>query len=441
MNLKSAFALLAAGTFLVACGADEVVNINDEAKDKASITLKVIDNHDGSAIEGASVLSIVDNKSKTSDKNGLVVWKSQVLGDHAFQVSKDGYATILVEENLAEQGQGNVARVGDAIANVKMYKAGVTAKGTVLYTDDKNNKVAAEGVIVYASLPSKFVPSELTEKTDKNGVYKFENLPEGVKIDISVGQKEFDGKKYADLQGPSSIGGEAVRAGDVINVALMDMKKVAGELVLVSSNLDKIDTNSSITLTFSAELIADSVKASKWSVETVGGKDQMVAVSLGSDKKSVTIKLVGGTWTKGSSYEIRGTAYSKEGASEDVKKTFSVGGSGSSAVPGNVTKLKAVADEDYPDNYITITWTSPKEAVSGYVLWYKTDKMSAYEEFDDYYYDISTLKSTISNLSISRLGAGAKTVTFKLIPYNANGSADVTKAEEAKYTIPQPAED
>jgi hypothetical protein len=51
------------------------------------------------------------------------------------------------------------------------------------------------------------------------------------------------------------------------------------------------------------------------------------------------------------------------------------------------------------------------------------------------------LKSTISNLSISRLGAGAKTVTFKLIPYNANGSADVTKAEEAKYTIPQPAED
>jgi hypothetical protein len=119
MNLKSAFALLAAGTFLVACGADEVVNINDEAKDKASITLKVIDNHDGSAIEGASVLSIVDNKSKTSDKNGLVVWKSQVLGDHAFQVSKDGYATILVEENLAEQGQGNVARVGDAIATSK----------------------------------------------------------------------------------------------------------------------------------------------------------------------------------------------------------------------------------------------------------------------------------------------------------------------------------
>ena len=53
MNLKSAFALLAAGTFLVACGADEVVNVNDEAKDKATITLKVMDNHDGSAIEEA----------------------------------------------------------------------------------------------------------------------------------------------------------------------------------------------------------------------------------------------------------------------------------------------------------------------------------------------------------------------------------------------------
>lgn len=435
MKLKSAFALLAAGTFLVACGSDEVVNINDEAKDKASITIKVMDNHDGSAVEGATVLSIVENKSKTSDKNGLAVWKGQVLGDHVFQVSKDGYATILVEETLAEQGQGNVARVGDAIKPVYMHKTGVTAKGSVLYTDDKGNKVAAEGVVVYASLPNKFVPSELTAKTDKNGEYKFESLPEGVEIDISVGQKEFDGKKYA-IAGETQIGGETYRAGDVINVAILNMSKVAGQLVLVYSNLDKIDTNSSITLTFSTELLADSVKG-KWTVESTMGGRQMVDATLGSDKKSITIKLVGGTWTKGTTYEIEGTAYSKEGATANVDKTFRVGASGSAAVPGNVTKLKVAADENYPDSYLTITWTKPKETVSGYTLWYKTDKMSAYEVFSSSYYDISTLKSEISDLYISYLGTGVKTVSFKLIPYNASGSADVTKAEEAKYTIPE----
>lgn len=435
MKLKSAFALLAAGTFLVACGSDEVVNINDEAKDKASITIKVMDNHDGSAVEGATVLSIVENKSKTSDKNGLAVWKGQVLGDHVFQVSKDGYATILVEKTLDEQGQGNVARVGDAVKAVYMYKTGVTAKGSVLYTDDKGNKVAAEGVVVYASLPDEFVPSELTAKTDKNGEYKFENLPEGVEIDISVGQKEFDGKKYA-IAGETQIGGETYRAGDVINVAILNMSKVAGQLVLVSSNLDKIDTNSSITLTFSTELLADSVKG-KWTVESTMGGRQMVDATLGSDKKSITIKLVGGTWTKGSTYEIEGTAYSKEGAVANVDKTFKVGASGSAALPSNVTKLKVAADEDYPDRYLTITWTKPKETVSGYTLWYKTDKMSAYEVFSSSYYDISTLNSEISDLYISYLGTGVKTVSFKLIPYNASGSADVTKAEEAKYTIPE----
>jgi hypothetical protein len=172
----------------------------------------------------------------------------------------------------------------------------------------------------------------------------------------------------------------------------------------------------------------------------MGGR-QMVDATLGSDKKSITIKLVGGTWTKGTTYEIEGTAYSKEGATANVDKTFRVGASGSAALPSNVTKLKVAADEDYPDRYLTITWTKPKETVSGYTLWYKTDKMSAYEVFSSSYYDISTLNSEISDLYISYLGTGVKTVSFKLIPYNSNGSADVTKAEEAKYTIPEPADD
>ena len=129
MNLKSAFALLAAGTFLAACGADEVVNINDEAKDKATITLKVMDNHDGSAIEGATVYSVVDDESVKSDELGLSIWEKQVLGTHAFQISKEGYATILTAVTLDEQGQGNVARVGDKIVPVEMYKTGVTASG------------------------------------------------------------------------------------------------------------------------------------------------------------------------------------------------------------------------------------------------------------------------------------------------------------------------
>lgn len=435
MNLKSAFALLAAGTFLVACGADEVVNVNDEAKDKATITLKVMDNHDGSAVEEAEVYSIVDDKTVKTDEFGLSTWKKQVLGNHAFQISKEGYATILTQVTLDEQGQGNVARVGDVIAPIYMYKTGVTASGTVLYTNDKGNREAAAEVTVYATLPKVFGPSELSTKTDKNGEYKFENLPEGVEIDITVGQATFDKKNYA-IVGETTIGGSTYRAGDAIKVPLISMSKVAGQLVLVSSNLDKIDSNSSITLTFSAELVADSVKASKWTVEDGNGRDQMVSVSLGSDKKSITIKLIDGFWSKTSTYYVEGYAYSTEGASVEVNKNFKVGASGAGAVPENVT-LKATADEDYPETRVVLTWTAPKGAVSGYTLWYKnvTQKMSAYEVVNSSYYTLSTLDSKMT-VRLTYLGEEGDKLSFKLIPYNTNGTADVTKAKAVEYTIP-----
>lgn len=430
MKLKSAFALLAAGTFLVACGADEVVNINDEAKDKASITLKVMDNHDGSAIEEVTVYSVVDDKEKKSDKLGLSVWKDQELGSHAFQVSKEGYATILLTVDLVEQGQGNVARVGDVIEPVYMYKTGVTAKGTVLFTDEKGNKKAVEGAVVYASLPNIFVPSELSTKTDKNGEYKFENLPEGVAVDISVGQTTIDKKTYAGTS-VETIGGPNYRAGDAVNVAIIDMDKVAGQLVAVSNNLDEIDTTTSLKLTFSTELVADSVKG-KWFV-TKGGNDVIVTASLGDDKKSIVIKPFSGKWTKGSSYSVSGVVYSTDGAKKTVSESFTVGSKSASGAPDNVSDLKA-AQSKTDEDYVVLTWKAPKTAFSNYVLYYKTDKMADFIVLDDY---IDNLEDDYELYLGSTKYDEVKKISFILLTESSAGVlSDVTKAKAADYTIP-----
>lgn len=430
MNLKSAFALLAAGTFLAACGADEVVNINDEAKDKATITLKVMDNHDGSAIEGATVYSVVDDESVKSDELGLSIWEKQVLGTHAFQISKEGYATILTAVTLGEQGQGNVARVGDEIVPVEMYKTGVTASGTVLYTDDKGNRVAAKEVTVYASLPSTFVPSELSTKTDKNGEYKFENLPEGVSVDISVGQITIDKKTYAGAA-VETIGGPTYRAGDAVSVAIINMDKVAGQLVAVSNNLDEIDTTTSLKLTFSTELVADSVKG-KWSV-TKGGKDVIVTASLGDDKKSIVIKPFSGKWTNGSSYSVSGVVYSTDGAKKTVSESFMVGSKSASGTPDNVSDLKA-AQSKSDEDYVVLTWKAPKTAFSNYVLYYKTDKMADFVVLDDY---ISNLSDDYEIYVGSSAFSDVKTISFILRTESSAGVlSDATKAPKAEYKVP-----
>ena len=432
MNLKSAFALLAAGTFLVACGADEVVNVNDEAKDKATITLKVMDNHDGSAIEEAEVYSIVDDETVKTNEFGLSVWKKQVIGDHAFQVSKEGYATVLTKVTLDEQGQGNVARVGDAIATVAMYKTGVTAKGTVLYTDDKGNKNAASEVIVYASLPANFVPSELSTKPDKNGEYTFKDLPEGTVINISVGQKEFDKKNYA-LVGDETVGGASYRAGDVVNVDIMTMSKVAAQLQAVSNNLDKIDTATSLTFTFSTEL-ADSSKAT-WVVSKSLGSSVLVNATV--DKKTVTVKPVSGKWEKGSTYTVSGTVYSTDGAKLNVSSlSFTVGSNGGVKAPDNVTNFKAVAGS-YSDE-VDLSWTAPKGNIAGYRLYYKTDLMADYEYIERI--AATATKTTIETDYDIYVPTTAKEISFILLPYvtGTSGSAveaDVTKATAAKFTI------
>jgi hypothetical protein len=435
MNLKSAFALLAAGTFLVACGADEVVNINDEAKDKATITLKVMDNHDGSAIEEVTVYSVVDDKEKKSDKLGLSVWKDQELGTHAFQVSKDGYATILLSVVLAEQGQGNVARVGDVIEPVYMYKTGVTAKGTVLFTDEKGNKKAVEGAVVYATLPNIFVPSELSAKTDKNGEYKFENLPEGVAVDISVGQTTIDKKTYAG-QNVETIGGPSYRAGDAVAIDIIDMDQVSSQLVPVSNNLDAIDTTTSLKLTFSTELNADSVDG-KWFVSKAGD-DVLVTVSRGDDKKSIVIKPFSGKWTKGSSYTVDGVVYSTDGAKKSFSASFTVSSKSASGAPDNAKDLKAAQSKTDEDE-VVLTWTAPKTAFSRYVLYYKTDKMADYVEFNTYSNLADEITLDVGTSYYADIDTdGIKSITFILRTISSAGVlSDASKAPKVEYKIPE----
>ena len=427
MRLKYAFSLVTAAALLAACDST-VTNTNDDAKAEGNITIMVVDNHSGAALSGATVYSVTDDKAVVGDSLGRSVWKKRALGDHSFQVSKDGYATVHTQVTLAEQGQGDVPRVGDVVQTVPMYKAGVLAKGIVLYNDDKGKLNAASKVTVYANLPPEFVPSELSTQTNDKGEYSFDNLPEGVEIAISVGQELIDSKKYVgDAVHP--IGGASYRSGDLINVGAINLVKTSAQIVKVADNTSEIDTVSDVTFTFAAELEADSVNVSKWTV-TKGGNEVLVTVALSSDKRTVSITPYTEKWTKGSTYSVRGTVYSVDGSSSTVSASFTVGGgsTGSSARPGNVDGLKITEDEDY-SYYIHLSWNEARGDVYRYNIYLKTNLVN------DFAFYTSTADTTY-RIDLDDFSSSVTDVYYIVLPVNDDGvEADIAGARSVKYTI------
>ncbi len=427
MRLKYAFSLVTAAALLAACDST-VTNTNDDAKAEGNITIMVVDNHSGAALSGATVYSVTDDKAVVGDSLGRSVWKKRALGDHSFQVSKDGYATVHTQVNLAEQGQGDVPRVGDVVQTVPMYKAGVLAKGIVLYNDDKGKLNAASKATVYANLPPQFVPCELSTQTNDKGEYSFDNLPEGVEIDISVGQELIDSKKYVG-DAVLTIGGASYRSGDLINVGAINLVKTAAQIVKVADNTSEIDTVSDVTFTFAAELEADSVNVSKWTV-TKGGNEVLVTVALSSDKRTVSVTPYTEKWTKGSTYSVRGTVYSVDGSSSTVSASFTVGGgsTGSSARPGNVDGLKITEDEDY-SYYIHLSWNEAKGDVYRYNIYRKTNLVN------DFAFYTSTADTTY-RIDLDDFSSSVTDVYYIVLPVNDDGvEADIAGARSVKYTI------
>lgn len=427
MRLKYAFSLVTAAALLAACDCT-VTNTNDDAKAEGNITIMVVDNHSGAALSGATVYSVTDDKAVVGDSLGRSVWKRRALGDHSFQVSKDGYATVHTQVTLAEQGQGDVPRVGDVIQTVPMYKSGVLAKGIVLYNDDKGKLNAASKVTVYANLPPEFVPSELSTQTNDKGEYTFDNLPEGVEIAISVGQELIDSKKYVgDAVHP--IGGASYRSGDLINVGVINLVKTAAQIVKVADNTSEIDTVSDVTFTFAAELESDSVNVSKWSVSK-GGNDVLVTVALSSDKRTVSVSPYTEKWTKGATYSVRGTVYSVDGSSSTVSASFTVGGgsTGSSARPGNVDGLKITEDPDYT-YYIHLSWNEAKGDIYRYNIYRKTNLVN------DFVFYTSTADTTY-RIDLDDFSSSVTDVYYIVLPVNDDGvEADIAGARSVKYTI------
>ena len=420
MKLKLAIGIASAAMLFSACGDDSVTNINDEAKEKGMVTLKVVDNNTGVAIDSAEVYSLIDAETLYSDSLGTVTWTKNQIGDYEYTVSKEGYATRLARVTLQENSGGDMARVEDRIHVVNMYKKGVSVKGTVLLKNPQTgNLTAASKVKVVLSYENDFiVPSEITTTTDTSGVYEFKNLAEGLTYSVMVPQVTVDGKTYASVVQKVDVDGDiytidgkkrvddALRSGEQRVLDLLTMEIVGLNPELIKDNLQEVEAGDPLKLTFSTKLVADSVP-SNWKVSKLnnapvdyddiyvdnGAVSVLVTAELDGDGKTVVVKPVSQKWTKLATYRVSGVVYTSEGKKAVVTKTF---------VPGSAVSkpevVKELAATEYSVDFIQLSWKATDDEIKGYKVFYKASESADYEEFKKW--SVSVNGSIVDSLPI-----------------------------------------
>ena len=430
--LKRIILYAACATMFIACGDDSIINVNDEAKEQANISFLVLDSYTGEAVDSVIIYRPKDSKSNLTDSLGYSIWKKNNIGNYVFELSKEGYATVRTLVNVVEQGLGDVARVPDVTATVPMYKLGAEVSGTVLYTDkETGNKVPAEGVtVIITNQNTSIIPNEISVETDEDGNYTFSELPEGSNFIISIPQTTINEYKYVAA---SKISVQANRAGATVDLGVQNLNLISDAFTLVNSNLDEIDTNTTVTFSYSAVLDKDSVlkniRVSK------SGKSVLTNVSLSTDGKTINIKPFSGRWEDNESYTISGTVYSKNGSTNSLSKSFTVGGTTSTKKPGQISNL----DAELSGSYLELSWTRKDSLATGYHIYYKTDSMSNYLLFSNL--SSGTYTSTdISYSSMLNNDADSTKISFIVLPYNIAGEADPNNAKSISYTFKAPTE-
>lgn len=460
MKFKSLIVLSSAALLAGCFGDDSVTSVNEEAKDKANISLKFIDSNTGDPIDSVSVYSSNAKKTAISDTLGIVVWKSNTIGDYDYEVTKDGYATVRTTVTLSENGQGSVARVPDQFKSIKLHKQGVSVNGTVLVKNaETGNLSAAEKVPVVLKFEDKNIyPAEVETTTNSSGVFEFEDLPENTGYYILVPQAEIKGQTYEMANKNVSVG--SLRAGEKKSLDQITMELIGLKPEMISSNKQTMKDTASLQLKFSTQLVADSVP-NAWKVYKNGSVQQscdevcvawddwgdcidyedvcspvvtggvlvLTTAKLSDDKKTVVITPVSETWTNKGSYYVTGHVYSTEGRPADYNTYFTPGGA--AAQPDNIAKWY---DQDNTGSYLQMSWKAVSEDIKGYKVFYKTSKMADYEYFrtldkdaNDYEFYYGDLPDEVTR------------VYFKILPYiTINGediTADPAEAKEITFKL------
>ena len=382
-------ALALGGLLLAGCSDEVTVKGNDESKETGTIAFEVRSVFGGEWLDSVVVIDHLSGK-KISTKNGRAVFSGLPVGERRFSFSKEGYATLMYRANVVLDPLSPdlpVARDQDVVVELPRLGAKVTGRvfaqnreypGWSLsegYAPAKNVTVQ----LYAATAVGWLVPYAYETKTDSNGWYEFENLPEfGDSTELFVGLPDnpvSGGKRFAQAsfwEYPNILPDETYRAQDLY----ADFENHS-RIEAVSTNFPEgvVRADMPFEILFSEPVDT----AANWLNLIEVYSDSLhsrvaVTTSWSDGGRRLVLRSATGKWTEGTGYEVYVEAYTADGVEMDFDQDVYVAYSADIAAAKGLELLGAVdnmAADSWDDvakclkpstETIYLAWNKPKNA-------------------------------------------------------------------------------
>lgn len=432
--LPSAFALALVAS-LVGCdettmssGTNSIDQGYVDAKARGNVFVLLRDQVTGQPLANvqATLLGSDSERVAASDSTGTVVFRNLLPGSRLLKIEKSGYAGRIQTIKLND-GSSDVPRLEDLSFDIRMPRLGATVSGKVYYVDKSGNRVplAAAALDLYFENGERdWVAGHRAVVSDSLGFYKFDSLPEDVKLTILVRSKNVDGNIYM-ASATRSI--DALKQGETRHIPVFELVPDIETFALLSSNLDAVKETDTLKLAFS--LSVDTLALRKGDIAVTSGGVDVGIVPVWSDEgRKLSVAPFSGKWITGSN-DLKISV--KSGLGVALSKTLNFVASSVGSLPKQAGSISAKATVFGKDTNkvnsntasVTFKWGRADQA-EGYDIYKKAKGDNAYL----WVAKTSANKDTTFALPTTDFFDKGDTVSFAVVSFNSKGAAPFTGA-------------
>ena len=313
--------------FAIGCSDDVSTTGAEETDAKARVTL-VVQGVDNSLLDSVKVVELASKEKKTT-RNGRAMFDDLSVGQHRFTLSRDGYATLIVDVDVsvdattASMDETAIVRDQDHIT-VRMSRATASASGRVLRdgasVGEVPSLVPVKGATVHLyATPDTTLSGRSTDQfghpfyhyeatTDSDGVYLFEGLPEAAHYQAKA-EHRIDLEhvwRATAVKNASELLDDGVEVFEDMILAL-DLKAADDSLIIISDNVSGryLAPSDSVVLVFNRKINKDDQWASYIAVQAMDGNANEIAASVSVDGNRIVVKpALGTSWQNNSCYVV-----------------------------------------------------------------------------------------------------------------------------------------